>query len=91
MIRCIYCVLQNAELHIESLKAKAAAGQITIGDAINLAVLEEMIRDPSTTIHAEDLQAGSSYDIPKLTQQTFGKVCSCSMLCTCVCLWRVVL
>ena len=25
-----------------------------------------------TTIHAEDLQAGSSYDIPKLTQQTFG-------------------
>ena len=53
---------------------QATAGQITIGDAINLAVLEEMIRDPTTTIHAEDLQAGSSYDIPKLTQQTFGTV-----------------
>lgn len=25
-------------------------------------------------IHAEDLQAGSSYNIPKLTQQTFGKL-----------------
>jgi hypothetical protein len=81
---CTFHVLQNAELHIESLKAKAAAGQITIGDAINLAVLEEMIRDPSTTIHAEDLQAGSSYDIPKLTQQTFGKVCSSAMLYRCV-------
>jgi len=39
---------------------------------VNLAILEEMLRDPMTTIHAEDLQAGSSYDIPKLTQQTFG-------------------
>jgi pyruvate/2-oxoglutarate/acetoin dehydrogenase E1 component len=58
---------------MESLRAKAAAGQITIGDAVNLAVLEEMVRDPTTTIHAEDLQAGSSYDIPKLTQQTFGE------------------
>jgi len=33
-----------------------------------------MLRDPTTTIHAEDLQAGSSYDIPKLTQQTYGKI-----------------
>ena len=33
-----------------------------------------MLRDPTTTIHAEDLQAGSSYDIPKLTQQTYGKL-----------------
>ena len=49
-------------------------GIITIGDAVNLAILEEMIRDPKTTIHAEDLQAGSSYNIPKLTQQTFGKL-----------------
>jgi hypothetical protein len=45
---------------------------MTIGDAVNLAILEEMIRDPTTVIHAEDLQAGSSYNIPKLTQQTFG-------------------
>lgn len=36
--------------------------------------LQEMVRDPTTTIHAEDLQAGSSYNIPKLTQQTFGKL-----------------
>jgi len=59
--------------HIESLRSKATAGDISIGDAINLAIHEEMLRDPTTTIHAEDLQAGSSYDIPKLTQQTYGK------------------
>jgi len=59
--------------HIASLQAKAKAGEISIGDAINLAIHEEMLRDPTTTIHAEDLQAGSSYDIPKLTQQTYGK------------------
>jgi len=29
---------------------------LTIGDAVNLAILEEMVRDPTTTIHAEDLQ-----------------------------------
>ena len=46
--------------------------RLSIGDALNLAILEEMLRDPKTTIHAEDLQAGSSYNIPKLTQQTFG-------------------
>jgi hypothetical protein len=33
-----------------------------------------MLRDPTTTIDAEYLQAGSSYDIPKLTQQTYGKI-----------------
>ncbi|GMI56411.1 hypothetical protein ScalyP_jg6473 [Parmales sp. scaly parma] len=60
--------------HIEKLRGKSKAGEITIGDAINLAVHEEMLRDPTTTIHAEDLQAGSSYDIPKLTQQTYGKL-----------------
>jgi len=60
--------------HMDGLREKAKAGQLTIGDAINLAVLEEMMRDPTTTMHAEDLQAGSSYDIPKLTQQTFGKL-----------------
>ena len=59
---------------IETLQKNANAGTITIGDAINLAILEEMIRDPTTVIHAEDLQAGSSYNIPKLTQQTFGKL-----------------
>merc|ERR1719284_76300 len=57
---------------ITSLQEKGRDGSITIGDAINLAILEEMLRDPTTTMHAEDLQAGSSYDIPKLTQQTFG-------------------
>eukprot|EP00587_Corethron_hystrix_P003508 CAMPEP_0113306446 /NCGR_PEP_ID=MMETSP0010_2-20120614/5694_1 /TAXON_ID=216773 ORGANISM="Corethron hystrix, Strain 308" /NCGR_SAMPLE_ID=MMETSP0010_2 /ASSEMBLY_ACC=CAM_ASM_000155 /LENGTH=828 /DNA_ID=CAMNT_0000161115 /DNA_START=268 /DNA_END=2754 /DNA_ORIENTATION=+ /assembly_acc=CAM_ASM_000155 len=67
---------QNAVVtqHITSLRAKAEAGEITIGDAINLAIHEEMMRDPTTTIHAEDLQAGSSYDIPKLTQQTYGQI-----------------
>ena len=66
--------MQTVQAHIESLKAKAAAGEISIGDAINLAIHEEMLRDPTTTIHAEDLQAGSSYDIPKLTQQTYGQI-----------------
>lgn len=60
--------------HIEALREKAIAEEISIGDAINLAIHEEMLRDPRTTIHAEDLQAGSSYDIPKLTQQTYGQI-----------------
>lgn len=60
--------------HVAMLQDKALAGEISIGDAINLAIHEEMLRDPTTTIHAEDLQAGSSYDIPKLTQQTYGQV-----------------
>jgi len=62
------------EDHLAALRAKAVAGEISIGDAINLAIHEEMLRDPSTTMHAEDLQAGSSYDIPKLTQQTYGQI-----------------
>jgi pyruvate/2-oxoglutarate/acetoin dehydrogenase E1 component len=66
--------LAKCEAHIAALNAKAKAGEITIGDAVNLAILEEMIRDPTTTMHAEDLQAGSSYAIPYLTQQTFGKL-----------------
>jgi len=65
--------MENIQAHIHSLHDKAKSGDISIGDAINLAIHEEMLRDPTTTIHAEDLQAGSSYDIPKLTQQTYGK------------------
>jgi len=66
--------MKNIEEHLSALRAKAEAGEISIGDAINLAIHEEMLRDPSTTIHAEDLQAGSSYDIPKMTQQTYGQI-----------------
>ena len=66
--------LETIEAHLDGLRQKAVAGEISIGDAINLAIHEEMLRDPTTTIHAEDLQAGSSYDIPKLTQQTYGQV-----------------
>jgi TPP-dependent pyruvate/acetoin dehydrogenase alpha subunit/pyruvate/2-oxoglutarate/acetoin dehydrogenase E1 component len=65
--------MANVQAHIAALREKAAAGEISIGDAINLAIHEEMLRDPTTTMHAEDLQAGSSYDIPKLTQQTYGQ------------------
>lgn len=65
---------ENVENHVKTLRGLATGGTMTIGDAVNLAVLEEMIRDPTTTIHAEDLQAGSSYNIPKLTQQTFGSL-----------------
>jgi TPP-dependent pyruvate/acetoin dehydrogenase alpha subunit/pyruvate/2-oxoglutarate/acetoin dehydrogenase E1 component len=64
----------NIDRHIENLQNKARNGEISIGDAINLAIHEEMLRDPTTTMHAEDLQAGSSYDIPKLTQQTYGQI-----------------
>jgi len=61
--------------HLEKLQKEGSeAGTLSIGDALNLAILEEMLRDPKTTIHAEDLQAGSSYNIPKLTQQTFGSL-----------------
>mmetsp|Transcript_29867 Transcript_29867/g.34400 ORF Transcript_29867/g.34400 Transcript_29867/m.34400 type:complete len:816 (-) Transcript_29867:71-2518(-) len=66
--------MQNVQDHIAALREKAIAGEISVGDAINLAIHEEMLRDPTTTIHAEDLQAGSSYDIPKLTQQTYGTI-----------------
>lgn len=66
--------MATVQAHISSLREKAVAGDISIGDAINLAIHEEMLRDPTTTIHAEDLQAGSSYDIPKLTQQTYGQI-----------------
>merc|ERR1719261_1296033 len=66
--------LATCKAHIESLRAEATAGTLSIGDALNLAILEEMIRDPKTTCKAEDLQAGSSYNIPKLTQQTFGTI-----------------
>jgi hypothetical protein len=39
--------LANAEAYVAGLVAKANAGEITIGDAINLAILEEMLRDPT--------------------------------------------
>eukprot|EP01034_Spumella_vulgaris_P021417 gene21417-27447_t len=64
--------LAEVQAYMKTLEANAKAGTISIGDAVNLAILEEMLRDPTTVIHAEDLQAGSSYNIPKLTQQTFG-------------------
>lgn len=64
--------MKNVLNHIETLRELAESGEITIAAAMNLAIHEEMLRDPTTTMHAEDLQAGSSYGIPKLTQQTYG-------------------
>ena len=49
--------------HIDRLREKAKAGEISIGDAVDLAVREEMLRDPA-----------SSHGIPKLTRQTHGKI-----------------
>jgi pyruvate/2-oxoglutarate/acetoin dehydrogenase E1 component len=63
---------ETCEAHVASLWQQAADGELRIADAVNLAILEEMLRDPTVVCHAEDLQAGSAYDIPKLTQQTFG-------------------
>ena len=58
---------------IDALRAMASDPKgISIGDAVNLAILEEMLRDPTCLAHAEDLQAGSSYNIPANTQQAFG-------------------
>merc|ERR1711937_25021 len=59
---------------IAMLQQQAKDPGLNVGDALNLAILEEMVRDPRTTIHAEDLQAGSSYDIPRQTQQTYGQI-----------------
>jgi hypothetical protein len=36
--------LANAESYIKTLQASGAAGTISIGDAVNLAILEEMVR-----------------------------------------------
>ena len=47
---------QALDGHLQALRALSEAGAITIGDAVNLAVLEEMLRDPTTLMHAEDLQ-----------------------------------
>ena len=66
--------MANVQAHISALREKAVAGEISVGDAINLAIHEEMLHDPTTAIHEEDLQAKSSYDIPKLTQQTYGQI-----------------
>ena len=58
---------------IDALRAMAGSDAgISIGDAVNLAILEEMVRDPTCVAHAEDLQAGSSYNIPANTQQAVG-------------------
>lgn len=46
--------------HLEVMYAKSNAGELTIAEAMNLAIHEEMLRDPTTTMHAEDLQARSS-------------------------------
>jgi len=66
--------MMNVHSHIDALRKKAEDGLISIAEAVNLAIHEEMLRDPTTTLQAEDLQAGSSYGIPGLTQQTFGSL-----------------
>mmetsp|Transcript_20172 Transcript_20172/g.52436 ORF Transcript_20172/g.52436 Transcript_20172/m.52436 type:complete len:780 (-) Transcript_20172:41-2380(-) len=66
--------LAQCQERIAMLQQQAKDPGLNVGDALNLAILEEMVRDPRTTIHAEDLQAGSSYDIPRQTQQTFGEL-----------------
>mmetsp|Transcript_26776 Transcript_26776/g.54715 ORF Transcript_26776/g.54715 Transcript_26776/m.54715 type:complete len:709 (+) Transcript_26776:35-2161(+) len=60
--------------HMDAMREKAKNGEITIAEAVNLAIHEEMLRDPTTTMQAEDLQAGSSYGIPGMTQQTYGEM-----------------
>lgn len=52
--------MENINSHIDALREKAIEGRITIAEAVNLAIHEEMQADPLTTMQAEDLQAGSS-------------------------------
>ena len=66
--------MERVNAHIDALMKKAQEGVITIAEAANLAIHEEMLRDPTTTLQAEDLQAGSSYGIPGMTQQTYGSM-----------------
>lgn len=66
--------MERVNAHMDALMKKAEEGLITIAEAVNLAIHEEMLRDPTTTLQAEDLQAGSSYGIPGLTQQTYGSM-----------------
>ena len=66
--------METINAHIAALRKKAQDGTITISEAANLAIHEEMLRDPTTTMQAEDLQAGSSYNVPGLTQQTYGEL-----------------
>lgn len=66
--------MERVNDHIDALMKKAEDGLITIAEAVNLAIHEEMLRDPTTTLQAEDLQAGSSYGIPGMTQQTYGSM-----------------
>jgi hypothetical protein len=58
--------MEKVLARIEELKTKAASNSITIGDACNLAILEEMLRDPTTCMHAEDLQVGFQTSFPLL-------------------------
>lgn len=55
--------METITARIDGLREKAKAGEISIGDAVDLAVREEMLRDPA-----------SSHGIPKLTRQTHGKI-----------------
>merc|ERR1719261_1758932 len=68
-------ILAGLEKRIADLRGLCDTPQgISIGDAVNLAILEEMLRAPTCLAHAEDLQAGSSYNIPANTQQAFGRL-----------------
>jgi post-segregation antitoxin (ccd killing protein) len=42
---------------LDTLREKARKGEITVGESINLAILEEMARNPTTTCKAENSQA----------------------------------
>lgn len=44
---------------LDALREKAKNGQITIGESINLAIMEEMTGDPTKTCSAEVLQAST--------------------------------
>ena len=57
-----YCKRSPAFLH-------CSQGSISIADACNLAVLEEMVRDPTTVMHAEDLQVRSSARLTSLRRE----------------------
>eukprot|EP00904_Undaria_pinnatifida_P006264 jgi/Undpi1/2768/HiC_scaffold_14.g06145.m1 len=71
---------KEAEAYCAMLKEKAKKGEITIGDAINLAILEEMLRDPMTTIHAEDLQNSSTATAHRLAANALNDAAELTQL-----------
>eukprot|EP00854_Cymbomonas_tetramitiformis_P009243 gene9243-10950_t len=71
--------LKEVSERISHLQLMAQESCMTISDALNLAILEEMLDNPRTTMHTEDMSLDLAYDyayhdMRKLTRRTFGSL-----------------